>query len=128
MKSPCVVVRALPNASLRGDSRRPLTEREPWRRNNAPGGRRTRTHWSDKAMAIGLSEAAMATGVNRSTIYRAWKAGRLSATKTDTGQIEIEPSELFRVFPPIAQQQGVHDAPHHVATDGERDDNALQDS
>ena len=59
-------------------------------------------------MAIGLSEAATATGVNRSTIYRAWKAGRLSATKTETGQIEIEPAELFRVFQPIAQQ-GVHD-------------------
>ncbi len=39
-------------------------------------------------MAIGLSEAAAATGVNRSTIYRAWKAGRLSATRTNTGQIE----------------------------------------
>jgi DNA-binding phage protein len=26
-------------------------------------------------MAIGLSEAAAATGVNRSTLYRAWKAG-----------------------------------------------------
>jgi excisionase family DNA binding protein len=56
-------------------------------------------------MAIGLSEAAAATGVNRSTIYRAWKAGRLSATRTDTGQIEVEPAELFRVFPPIASQQ-----------------------
>jgi len=128
MKSPCVVVRALPNASLRGDSRRPLTEREPWRRNNAPGGRRTRTHWSDKAMAIGLSEAAMATGVNRSTIYRAWKAGRLSATKTDTGQIEIEPSELFRVFPPVAAQHGARDAMHHGAMDDEQGGNALHDS
>ena len=35
-------------------------------------------------MAIGLSEAAAATGVNRSTIYRAWKAGRISATRTDS--------------------------------------------
>ena len=57
-------------------------------------------------MAIGLSEAAAATGVNRSTIYRAWKAGRVSATRTETGQIEIEPAELFRVFPPVAGQQG----------------------
>jgi predicted site-specific integrase-resolvase len=46
-------------------------------------------------MAIGLSEAAAATGVNRSTIYRAWMAGRLSATRTETGQIEVEPAELF---------------------------------
>jgi hypothetical protein len=69
-------------------------------------------------MAIGLSEAADATGVNRSTIYRAWKSGRLSAAKADTGQVEIEPAELFRVFPPAAQQ-GAHIAAHHGATDRE---------
>ena len=56
------------------------------------------------AMAMGLSEAAAATGVNRSTIYRAWKTGQISATRTDTGQIEVDPAELFRVFPPIAAQ------------------------
>jgi hypothetical protein len=65
-------------------------------------------------MAMGLSEAATATGVNRSTIYRAWKAGRLSANKTDTGQIEVEPAELFRVFPPLSQQ-GAPDETHHGA-------------
>jgi hypothetical protein len=65
-------------------------------------------------MAMGLSEAATATGVNRSTIYRAWKAGRLSANKTDTGPIEVEPVELFRVVPPLSQQ-GAPDGPHHDA-------------
>ena len=79
-------------------------------------------------MAIGLSEAAMATGVNRSTIYRAWKAGRLSATRTDTGQIEVDPAELFRVFPPIASQHGAQDAVHHGATEGVHDDIALHDN
>jgi hypothetical protein len=79
-------------------------------------------------MAIGLSEAAAATGVNRSTIYRAWKAGRVSATRTETGQIEIEPAELFRVFPPIAEQQGAQETPHpHVQADA-TGDNALRDS
>jgi hypothetical protein len=78
-------------------------------------------------MAIGLSEAAAATGVNRSTIYRAFKAGRLSATRTDTGQIEVEPAELFRVFPPIASQQGAHDAAPYGATD-ESTHKAFQDS
>src|SRR5580693_1878704 len=76
-------------------------------------------------MAIGLSEAAAATGVNRSTIYRAWKAGRLSATRTETGQIEVEPAELFRVFPPIAPQRGAHDAAPYGATDDGGTDNAL---
>lgn len=79
-------------------------------------------------MAIGLSEAAAATGVNRSTIYRAWKAGRVSATRTDAGQIEIEPAELFRVFPPIAAQQGAHETAHHGATAGDRVDNAWYDN
>jgi len=79
-------------------------------------------------MAIGLSEAAAATGVNRSTIYRAFKAGRLSATRTDTGQIEVEPAELFRVFPPIAAQQGTHEAALYGATDDAGSNNALQDS
>ena len=44
-------------------------------------------------MAMGLSEAAAATGVNRSTIFRAYKSGRMSATRTDTGQIVVEPVE-----------------------------------
>jgi hypothetical protein len=78
-------------------------------------------------MAIGLSEAAAATGVNRSTIYRAWKAGRVSATRTDTGQIEIEPAELFRVFPPNAPQQGAHEEAHHGAQANATGDKALRD-
>jgi hypothetical protein len=77
-------------------------------------------------MAIGLSEAASATGVNRSTIYRAWKAGRMSATRTDTGQIEVEPAELFRVFPPIAAQGAQISATHHDAQPAIADDNTLR--
>jgi len=79
-------------------------------------------------MAIGLSEAAAATGVNRSTIYRAWKAGRLSAARTDTGQIEVDPAELFRVFPPVASQQGAHDAVPHGAQANAIDNNALHNN
>jgi hypothetical protein len=77
-------------------------------------------------MAIGLREAAAATGVNRSTIYRAWKAGRVSATRTETGQIEIEPAELFRVFSPVAQQQCAQHAAHPRAQANATDDNALR--
>ena len=79
-------------------------------------------------MAMSLSEAAAATGVNRSTIYRAWKSGRMSATRTDTGQIEVDPAELFRVFPPVAPQQGVRDALRHGATGESHGENALHDS
>jgi len=75
---------------------------------------------------MGLSEAAAATGVNRSTIYRAWKAGRLSATRTDSGQIEVEPAELFRAFPPVAVQEGTTDAAPYGAKADAISDNALR--
>jgi hypothetical protein len=42
----------------------------------------------------------MATGVNKSTILRSIKAGRISATKNDAGWT-IEVAELHRVFPPL---------------------------
>jgi hypothetical protein len=76
-------------------------------------------------MAMGLSEAAAATGVNRSTLFRAYKSGRMSATRTDTGQIEVDAAELFRVFPPIAAQDVQSDASHPQATVSATDNNAL---
>lgn len=48
---------------------------------------------------MSLSEAAKATAQSKSTIWRAIKAGRLSATRTDTGEFQIDPAELHRVFP-----------------------------
>ena len=79
-------------------------------------------------MAMTLSEAAAATGVNRSTIYRAWKSGRMSATRLETGQIEVDPAELFRVFPPVAPQTPPNDALHPHATPGAIALNALRNS
>ena len=77
-------------------------------------------------MAMGLSEAAAATGVNRSTIYRAYKSGRMSATRLETGQIEVDPAELFRVFPPLAPQGASIDARHPHATPNATDNNAFR--
>ena len=54
-------------------------------------------------MAMGLSEAAAATGVNRSTIYRAFKSGRMSAVRLETGQIEVE---LGRIVPGVPARCG----------------------
>lgn len=48
---------------------------------------------------IGLSEAARLTGVARSTLYRAIKTGRLSASIGPGGAVRIDPAELERVFP-----------------------------
>lgn len=50
-----------------------------------------------------ISAAARATGVDRTTIYRAIKSGRLSATTTATGERGIDLAELLRVFGPLPQ-------------------------
>jgi hypothetical protein len=77
-------------------------------------------------MAMSLAEAAAATGVNRSTLFRAYKSGRISATRTDTGQIEVDPAELFRVFPPVAAQEAEHSATHQHAQADDAHNNALR--
>jgi len=48
-----------------------------------------------------LMSAAAAAGVNRSTVLRAIKAGRVSAQRDATGGWEIDPAEFHRVFPPL---------------------------
>ena len=47
-----------------------------------------------------LGEAEDEVGVAKSTISRAIKAGRLSAKKNEHGHYQIDPAELFRVYPP----------------------------
>jgi hypothetical protein len=54
------------------------------------------------AVAITLAQAAEATGRNRSTILRSIRKGALSATRDLRIQAwMVEPTELFRVFPPV---------------------------
>jgi hypothetical protein len=50
--------------------------------------------------ALTLAEAAQATGLNRSTILRAIKKGRISGQLDDHGAWSVEPVELHRVFAP----------------------------
>jgi hypothetical protein len=40
----------------------------------------------------------------------------------------VEPAELFRVFPPIASQQGAHDAEPYGATNSNGRENTFHDS
>ena len=49
-----------------------------------------------------LGTASQATGRAKSTILRAIKSGRISATRAETGEWSIDPAELFRVFPALA--------------------------
>jgi hypothetical protein len=47
---------------------------------------------------LSLSEAAWVSGQSKSAIWRAVNSGRLSATRTYTGDYQIDPVELHRVF------------------------------
>ena len=47
---------------------------------------------------LNITAASRAAGVNRSTIVRAMKSGRLSTTTDDAGERCIDTAELMRVF------------------------------
>lgn len=68
-------------------------------------------------MKYSLSEAAKATGKNKTTIQRAIKNGRISASKGDRGSYEIDPAELHRVFPLTVAQL---DAQHRQSNDAQQ--------
>jgi len=55
-------------------------------------------------MKYSLSEAARATGKNKTTIQRAIKNGKISAQKRGDGSYEIDPADLHAVFLPISAQ------------------------
>ncbi|MBQ4827564.1 hypothetical protein J4729_23990 [Leisingera sp. HS039] len=76
-------------------------------------------------MKYSLSEAAKATGKNKTTIQRAIKNGKISAVKGDSGSYEIDPAELHRVFPPVAAQC---DAQHPQSNDAQQDKFAAKNS
>jgi excisionase family DNA binding protein len=63
-----------------------------------------------------LSEAAKATGLNRSTLFRAIRSGRISATRDAQGQWALDPAEVHRVYAPVASPDAPHDAVQHDAT------------
>jgi hypothetical protein len=53
---------------------------------------------------LSLSAAAKEVDRSKSTLSRAIKAGRLSATRYEDGSYQIDPAELYRVFPiPVPQ-------------------------
>lgn len=52
-------------------------------------------------MSYTLGNAAKATGKSKTTLHRAIKSGRISASKAEDGSYSIEPAELHRVFPAV---------------------------
>lgn len=71
-----------------------------------------------------LSDAANAAGVAKSTIWRAIKSGRVSASKTVIGSYQVDAAELFRVFPPVQK----NDPTKQVATGIEQVGTAAQEA
>jgi hypothetical protein len=68
---------------------------------------------------LSLRQAADEAGTSKSTILRAIQSGRLSAARTDNGGYSIDPSELFRVYPPkssVASAQPVERSEGQSAT------------
>jgi hypothetical protein len=63
-------------------------------------------------MPYSLAEAAQATGLNRSTILRAIKSGRISGQRDASGAWSVEPVELHRVFPPASAEPNA--VPQHA--------------
>jgi hypothetical protein len=57
-------------------------------------------------MQHSMRQAAKVAGVNKSTISRAIKSGRLSATQDARGALVIDAAELQRVYPPMMQGNG----------------------
>jgi hypothetical protein len=70
-----------------------------------------------------LGTASQATGCAKSTILRAIKAGRISATRDELGQWQIDPAELARTFPLLAIPGATSEQPQteQGATQIERD-------
>ena len=66
-------------------------------------------------MTLTLAEAAQATGLNRSTILRAIKSGKISGARDESGSWSVEPVELHRVFPPASATPKA--APQDAQTD-----------
>jgi len=48
---------------------------------------------------LSLGQAAKEAGVSKATVSKALKSGRLSYVSKSTAGYEIDPAELFRVFP-----------------------------
>ncbi len=51
---------------------------------------------------LSLSEAAAATGLNKTTVLRSIKSGKIMGTRDPLGQWQIDAAELHRVYPSVA--------------------------
>lgn len=70
-------------------------------------------------MHLSLSAAAKEVDRSKSTLSRAIKQGRMSAVRCGDGSYQIDPSELYRVFPaPVPQLAASNTAQPAVEWEG----------
>jgi excisionase family DNA binding protein len=67
---------------------------------------------------LSLGQAARLTGLGKTTITRAIKSGRLSASRKEDGSYEIDAAELARVYPfPAPGETVAVPVVHHATAD-----------
>jgi hypothetical protein len=70
-------------------------------------------------MGYMLGQAARAVGMSKTSILRSIRAGRISGTKDEFGQWCIEPCELHRVYPALADVTDDTRAEERAVTGGD---------
>jgi len=68
---------------------------------------------------MSLRQAAELTGKSKSTLTRAIKAGRLSASRNAEGTYAIDPAELARAYPFVNAPDAQHDPRRGAPRNGE---------
>ena len=61
---------------------------------------------------LSLNKASKEAGVAKTTLSDALKSGRMSAEKNERGRWEIDPAELFRVFPKTSSTEQAEPKPN----------------
>lgn len=75
-------------------------------------------------MKLSASQAAQEVGKSVPTITRAIKSGKLSAHRLEGGGYEIDPAELFRVFPALPRNDNA--TPTMLGHETPKDNRVLQ--
>jgi hypothetical protein len=72
-----------------------------------------------------MGEAARRAGISKATLSRAIKSGRVSATRNDKGGFDVDPAELFRVYPRNAAMVAANGAMKRDATSAATPDESV---
>jgi hypothetical protein len=70
-------------------------------------------------MPYTLAAAATATGLNKTTILKAIKDGKLAGSKDERGEWLVEPAELHQLYPPATERAGGDAIQRYAAADVE---------